>query len=191
MKLTRSNIIALVLILAGILRIARGSDTQSRVLASVLILLGIATFLRVVVSMKKQKKRCLALESPKLDIPWGCSFGEALKFFEGRASGLIRETAFSVKDIVWRDLHCTGFFSFESPSHDGLHQVELVIPGFKYDFEGNQKKLEQQFGKPNLVGQYRDPHFEWHFGSVKLIHCVTDRFGPEEHIKLEPHDEQL
>lgn len=126
------------------------------------------------------------IENPAISVPWGISESE----LQARIPGVTRVTEgyCTLPAIVLGGLRCMLGFHFRSAnlSLSELEFFRTAYPDQRASFEEFQRHFEQAFGPPtrSLPGPPGLPRHEWHVPGATIVHCVIDRFGPEEHMRI-------
>jgi len=129
------------------------------------------------------------LEVPPVMIPWEVTEG-GLKELLGPHG--LREVATGYFTITCQSLsglkHELGFH-FTPRGGNFLQELEffrISYPDRNQSYEEFQKHLEIRFGKPSSTaeGSAGFPTQSWDLKRVEIVHCVRDRFGPEEHVRM-------
>jgi len=73
---------------------------------------------------------------------------------------------------------------------DRLIELELFRTSYSDQtgsFEGFQSDFEKKFGKPTSESKGNEcfPSYEWRLNGSRIVHYVFDRFGPEEHMRIQ------
>jgi hypothetical protein len=134
------------------------------------------------------------LEDPAVLVPWGASVEDLLSTFraQGHAPRRVTASYYTAAGRLFGGTEAKIGFHFgrwESP--DGLEHVELFDNGereIEKSYQVFHRSLVEQFGEPTVrepgdLGPSM-PYCEWRVGSVRILHYVMDRFGPEEHLTL-------
>lgn len=80
-----------------------------------------------------------------------------------------------------------------NPKREGkLKELEFFRQSYqnlKESFDEFQAYFEKEFGKPRKSKLVKNGcgfmHYEWKFRNVRIYHYLMDRFGPEEHLRIE------
>jgi hypothetical protein len=147
--------------------------------------------------MTKQRDVALGvqLEMPALWIPWDVSVRDFLKLFTDNKQSVPRLVAsgyYVARCHILHGLNTQVGFHFE-PANDGgrFNELELFDNG-ENDIEKSYRVFHERlvylFGEPTKrtggTFSVSMPTCEWRLGSVNILHYVTDRFGPEEHVRI-------
>jgi hypothetical protein len=132
------------------------------------------------------------IDEPHVFVPWSVTQAELRALLGPR----LREVAQGYFTISCTSLggmeHSLGFH-FDPPASDNLTELEffqasaMPLADSYADF---QRHFEQAFGPPkrSRPGTEGFPTHEWAFPSllptVRIIHLVQERFGPEEHMRI-------
>jgi hypothetical protein len=127
------------------------------------------------------------IEKPAVSVPWGITESE----LEALIPGVHRVTQsyYSLPVTVLGGLRCMLGFHFRGSS-GGLSELEFfrtAYPDERASFEEFQRHFEQVFGPPSHSAPVIQgfPRHEWRAPGISIVHFVADRFGPEEHMRIQ------
>jgi len=130
--------------------------------------------------------KAFAIEDPAVSVPWGISESELNVLIPGLHH--VTPAYYTLPVTVLGGLRCMLGFHFRG-SRGGLSELEFfrtAYPDQRASFEEFQRHFEQAFGPPSSSkpGDQDLPSHEWRLSSISIVHCVFDRFGPEEHMRI-------
>jgi hypothetical protein len=130
------------------------------------------------------------IETPNVFVPWG--------LHESDLRSLLN--VFGLRSVThgYYTLSCTSLgglahelgFHFYPRSGGILNELEFFRRSDedqKASFEEFQKHFEAVFGKPTTgqSGLEGFPSYVWDLNGARILHYVFDRFGPEEHMRIQ------
>jgi hypothetical protein len=141
--------------------------------------------------------RGFQISAPAIFVPWLADEAEITRLLAG--SGIKKVTTgyytleceplVGLRCLLGFHLHATGKFTeleFFRRSYDDL----------KGSFGDFQRHFESAFGEPTYkvdgsfeypaeVGSIGFPRSEWKLSGARIVHYIFDRFGPEEHMRIQ------
>ena len=133
------------------------------------------------------------IEVPNVFVRWGVSETELqtlLEFYGLRcvARGYFVLSCKSLGGMA----HELGFH-FSPRSNGILTELEFFRRSYenqKASFEEFQKHFERFFGQPtkSTIGTEEFPSHAWELQDVRIVHYVFDRFGLEEHMRIQNYN---
>lgn len=134
-------------------------------------------------------KQGFHIEEPRVFVPWGISEGELKRLLGSR----LRHVTNGYHTISCTSLggmnHELGFH-FE-PHKDGtLHELEFFRRSYQdqeKSYNEFQHHFEAAFGPPTETKPEPEgfPSHTWRLRGATIKHYVFDRFGPEEHMRIQ------
>ena len=129
------------------------------------------------------------IESPSLFVPWKISESKLQDIFQGHCLRHITHGYYTTSCTSLGGLsHELGFHFHPRP---GGVLIELEFFRTSYDDEAAsyvqfQRHLEATFGNPTVSspGTVGFPSHTWRLHGAEVLHCVFERFGPEEHVRI-------
>ena len=128
------------------------------------------------------------VEQPAVFVPWGITPAQLLDL----AGGLTEVTRgyYTARCVSLGGLsHQLGFHFY--PAVGGrlteLEFFQVFATPLSESFETFQLHLEATFGPPKQTeaGSAGFPAHTWRFRRVRIVHSVFDRFGLEEHVRIQ------
>ena len=128
-------------------------------------------------------------DEPRAFVPWTTSQADLRSLF-GSALREVTHGYFTLGCVSLGGMEHALGFHFEPRQSDQLRELEffrreaMPLPDSFDDF---QRHFEATFGPPARSGPGPEgfPTHEWFFGRVRIIHLVQERFGPEEHMRIQ------
>ena len=135
--------------------------------------------------------RGFLLQDPMVTIPWGISESELkalLPSLRHVTTGYFTLPCTSLPGLT----HDLGFH-FDPRANGKLVELEFfrrAYPDQEASYREFQDHFVNHFGPPTVVQPSVDgfPSCEWRLGFITIRHFVIDRFGPEEHMRVQWHE---
>jgi len=129
------------------------------------------------------------INSPDVFVPWTITQNGLKKLL--REYGLKHVTMgyFAISCVSLGDMDHELGFHFSPPTSNRLSELEFfrkAYPDRKRSYDTFQSYFEKEFGKPTEThpGPEGFNTCIWEMDSIEISHCVYDRFGPEEHMRI-------
>ena len=134
--------------------------------------------------------RGFKLYAPDKLIPWRLRDLELEDLLDGHPLKKIKKEYYTLSCEPLTGLHCVvGFHLYK---YGVLSELELFMNLRSFDelpksYEAFQTHFEAEFGSPTKTekGNEGFPSHEWLVPGARITHFVFDRFGPEEHMRIE------
>jgi hypothetical protein len=128
------------------------------------------------------------IEDPPITVPFLIGEDELRKLVGSRLRH-VTTGYFTVSCCSLGGLEHELGFHFEPRSGGRLVELEFfrrAYPDQAQSFAEFQKHFEREFGEParTVDGPEGLPSHVWELGRFAIVHCVYDRFGPEEHMRI-------
>jgi hypothetical protein len=132
--------------------------------------------------------RGFQIATPPIFIPWLTDAAGVEKLLGGTAFKKVTAGYYTLdceplpglRCLLGLHLHQTGRFS-------ELEFFRASYENQKASFDEFQKHFETVFGLPTIKkeGSEGFPSYEWRLDGARIVHYVFDRFGPEEHMRIQ------
>lgn len=136
------------------------------------------------------------IDEPNIFIPWRINedelkalFSEKKSFSDQNPLIYVTRGYYTTSCVSLGGLKHKLGFHFEPRKNGVLVELEFFRKSYsdqKESFDDFQKYFEQNFGKPTAKSESDEwfPNYRWKLQKIEIIHCVFDRFGPEEHMRI-------
>jgi len=129
------------------------------------------------------------IESPQIFVSWGITENQLKTLFENHVLHHVTKGYYTTSCISLEGLIHELGFHFEPRVGGGLVELEFFrksYPNLEHSYQEFQQHFELLFGQPTKTqpGSEGFPIQQWWLKDVSIIHCIFDRFGPEEHMKI-------
>jgi len=129
------------------------------------------------------------IEQPNIFVPWRITESELLAL-GGDGLHNVTRGYYTAPCVSVGGLSCTLGFHFRPPVDGRLVELEffrrfaMPLADSYADF---QKHFESVFGTPTKTEDGSDgfPSHTWLVHGARIVHYVFDRFGPEEHMRIQ------
>jgi hypothetical protein len=127
---------------------------------------------------------------PDVFVPWGIRESDLRGLLESYGLRHVTHGYYTFSCVSLGGLSHELGFHF-SPRPDGiLSELEFFRRAYenqKASFDEFQKYFEASFGKPTKeqMGTEGFPSYMWDLKGVRIVHYVFDRFGLEEHMRIQ------
>ena len=131
-----------------------------------------------------------SIEQPDLFVPWNISEAELRRIFTGNRLCEVTRGYFTTSCVSLGGLSHELGFHFHPRAGGVLLELEFfrrAYPDQAASYHEFQRHLESTFGKPTTTtpGSEGFPTHAWKLPRVRIGHYIFDRFGPEEHVRIE------
>ncbi|MCB1277957.1 hypothetical protein [Prosthecobacter sp.] len=130
------------------------------------------------------------IERPDLLIPWKIRENQLIVLFKDYPLRHVTSGYFTTSCVSLCGLSHELGFHFHPRDEGVLVELEFfrqAYPDQAASFHEFQMHLEATFGPPSATSSDSDgfPSHFWSVGGTSIRHVVFDRFGPEEHVRIQ------
>ena len=134
------------------------------------------------------------IDEPDTFIPWDIDELTLTQKLNGHDFKHVTTGYYTTQCKSLNGLSCMLGFHFEPRKNGILNELEFFRTDYsdqEKSFNDFQSHFEKEFGKPTLESNGNEgfKNYTWIFDSVKIVHYVFDRFGPEEHMRIKKNHE--
>ncbi|HEX8843263.1 MAG TPA: hypothetical protein VF791_01265 [Pyrinomonadaceae bacterium] len=130
------------------------------------------------------------IEVPEVFVRWGISEADLRGLLDAYGLRHVTHGYYTLSCVSLGGMsHELGFHFF--PRHNGiLRELEFFRRSYdnlKASFDEFQSHFEAFFGEPTReqMGSEGFPSYTWEWKDVRIIHYVIERFGLEEHMRIQ------
>lgn len=128
------------------------------------------------------------LEEPTVTVPWGITETELQELLAPSPLNRVTRGYITLPVKVLGGLQCMLGFHFRSSGK--LSELEFfrkAYPDQQASFDEFQRHFESTFGTPSRCVRNDEgfPHYEWRLPGATIHHYAFDRFGLEEHMRVQ------
>lgn len=130
------------------------------------------------------------IEAPDVFVPWGIYESDLRGLLGSHGLRHVTHGYYTLSCVSLGGLaHELGFHLY--PRSSGmLNELEFFRRSYenqKASFDEFQKHFEISFGKPTKeqMGTEGFPSYLWNLEGARIVHYVIDRFGLEEHMRIQ------
>lgn len=129
------------------------------------------------------------LETPHIFIPWRINEYSLIGLFKGSKLRHVTNGYYTTTCICLNGLNCELGFHFEPRENGNLTELEFFRTSYedlKKSFDDFQFHFEKYFGPSTFSREGTEgfTDYMWVFDNIGITHMVTERFGPEEHMRV-------
>jgi hypothetical protein len=129
------------------------------------------------------------IELPDAFVPWGIHEPDLKRLLDRHGLKHVTHGYYTLSCVSLGGLSHQLGFHFYPRSGGILNELEFFRRSYenqKASFDEIQKHFESSFGKPTKEqpGAEGFPSYMWNLDGAQIVHYVTDRFGPEEHMRI-------
>jgi hypothetical protein len=130
------------------------------------------------------------MEEPALLIPWGIREAQLQQLFATHSLCHVTRGYYTTSCVSLHGLRHELGFHFEPRTGGILSELEFfrrAYPDLAASYHEFQRHLEASFGSPasSSPGSEGFLSHTWSPGGAVIRHFVFDRFGPEEHVRIQ------
>ena len=130
------------------------------------------------------------IEQPALLVPWKIREDELQRLFSGHPLCHVTAGYFTTSCVSLTGLTHELGFHFHPRGGGVLVELEFfrrAYPDMIASYQEFQRHLEATFGPPTSTspGSEGLPSHSWSVSGASIRHLVFDRFGPEEHVRIQ------
>jgi hypothetical protein len=129
-----------------------------------------------------------AIEDPAVSVPWGATEEQALALLVSASPRRVTRGYVTLAVHVLGGLNCMLGLHFRDKGRlSELEFFRTTYPDQHASFQEFQRHFERELGPPShtRAGDAGFPAHEWHVPGARVVHYVFDRFGPEEHMRIQ------
>jgi hypothetical protein len=140
--------------------------------------------------LKMDINRGFQIEQPNIFVPWKIDEKTLTDLFNGKDLKHVTTGYYTMKCKSLDSLNCMIGFHFEPRKNGQLNELEF----FRMNYDNQQKSFDEfqnsftnAFGQPTSTtkGNEGFNNYQWRLDDVQIVHYVFDRFGPEEHMRIQ------
>jgi hypothetical protein len=129
------------------------------------------------------------LDDPRTFIPWEITQADLQRCLGNRLRK-VTHGYFTISCSTLNGMSHELGFHFEPRHSDHLTELEFFRRSYRdqvSSFRDFQTHFEEAFGPPTRQtdGTEGFPSYEWVVPGARIVHFVIDRFGPEEHMRVQ------
>lgn len=130
------------------------------------------------------------IEQPNVFVPWSTSSRELMTLFPDLDLKKVKTNYIVTQCVSLKGLSHKLGFHFDLRPGCGVWYFELFDSGCQdnaLSFLTFQKHLQATFGEPTNTAHGEDgfPSYTWQRNGCVVLHCVQERFGPVEIVRIE------
>ncbi len=131
------------------------------------------------------------LDDPLVFVPWTVTDAGLRRLLWERGLRRVTTGYYVLSDCLsLGGLRCELGFHFVPRGGDRLDELEFfrrAYPDQAASFREFQECFERAFGPPTATrpGDEGFPSHEWAVPGARIVHYVIERFGPEEHMRIQ------
>jgi hypothetical protein len=128
------------------------------------------------------------IEDPPVSVPWGATEEQLVQLLASASPRRVTRGYVTLPVQVLGGLNCMlGFHFRDSGRLSELEFFRTAYPDQQASFDEFQRYFEQALGPPSRTeaGDQGFPLHEWRLPGARVVHYVFDRFGPEEHMRIQ------
>lgn len=132
--------------------------------------------------------RGFQLSDPSIFVPWLSDNPDIERLLGGTPFRRVTRGYYTLECEPLPDLKCLiGFHTHKTGKLTELEFFRRSYEDQEASFKEFQTHFESTFGKPTgrSEGNEGFPNYEWNLEGARIIHYVYDRFGPEEHMRIQ------
>lgn len=129
-----------------------------------------------------------AIEEPAVIVPWGATEDDILALLAPASPRRVTRGYITARVRVLGGLDCMLGFHYRNAGRLSELEFFRAAPSLQRDsFDEFQRHVEQAFGPPSQTaeGDAGFPSHQWRLPGARIVHYVFDRFGPEEHLRIQ------
>lgn len=128
------------------------------------------------------------IDDPSLFVPWSTNPVNLKDIFSGyELRCVVEDRYYTISCEVLDGLKCKLGFHFKPGGKlEFLEIFDIKMADIYEEFEYCQGFLERKYGK-EFSGHSEDkdyPSYTWRVGKIKILHCISERFGLEHHVNI-------
>ena len=128
------------------------------------------------------------IEHPAVSVPWGVTEEQLLGILASASARRVTREYITLPVRILGGLDCMLGFHFRD--NGCLSELEFFRTAYtdqRASYEEFQRHFEQALGPPSRTqaGDEGFPSHEWYVPGARVVHYVFDRFGPEEHMRVQ------
>ena len=133
----------------------------------------------------------LQMQEPAVFVPWTATVAGLQQLLGVHGLHHVTSGYYVLSDCVpIVGLRCKLGFHFIPRGGDRLHELEFFRHSYEdqaQSFREFQQHFESAFGPPTTTrrGEEGYPTHEWALPGARIIHLVQERFGLEEHVRIQ------
>ena len=129
------------------------------------------------------------ITAPPIVVPWLVNSVELERILAGTGFNKITAGYYTLECEPLPGLRCKLGFHLHNTG-DSLTELEFFRNSYsdqKASFAEFQQHFESAFGRPTneTPGRCGFPSYVWKLPVAQIVHNVVDRFGPEEHMRIQ------
>ena len=133
-------------------------------------------------------RTAFTIEDPAVAVPWGASEEQFLELVASASPHRVTGGYITLPVRVLGGLKCTLGFHFRAGGR--LSELEFfrkAYPDQRASYDEFQRHFEKEFGPPSYTanGSEGFESHSWDLPGARIVHYVFDRFGPEEHMRIQ------
>ena len=134
------------------------------------------------------------IDRPDTFAPWGITETALMSLLGGYGLRKVTQGYYALTCETLGGLKHELGFHFTPRKNGRLLELEFFRINYSdqaASYSEFQEYFERTFGEPSKTtpGDEGFPNHEWKVNGVKILHYVFDRFGPEEHMRIQKHEE--
>lgn len=127
------------------------------------------------------------IEEPSVSIPWGVTKKRLFELLASDSPRRVTSGYLTLRARVLDGLNCMLGFHFRK--NGLLSEIEFFREdsNLQISYDAFQRHFEQALGPPSrtVPGDEGFSAHEWLVPDVRVVHYVVNRFGPEEHMRIQ------